>query len=70
MDHPPSDEQIMRLVAVIRKANVRDEIYSHAERSILEFGSSVRSVLVTLLSDADRVVRERAAELLKKLPSN
>src|SRR5262245_60183835 len=68
MDSSPTDSQVMRLVAVIRKANVRDEAYIHAEKSIIGFGSAVRSVLLTLLSDPDRVVRERATELLRKLP--
>jgi hypothetical protein len=54
-------------VHVIRTANVRDSEYQVAERQLIQLGPAIRETLQQLLVDPDLVVRERAAELLKKL---
>jgi len=71
MRSQPKDDQILRLVAVIRNANVRDERYVQAEQSIVDLGlPAVQAALLALLSDPERLVRDRAAELLKRLPES
>jgi len=62
-----SDEEITRLVQVIRSSNVRDTSYQEAEGAIVRHGPAARPILVTLLSDPEKLVRDRATELLEKL---
>jgi hypothetical protein len=54
-------------VALIRDANVRDGAYARASQAIVDAGETVRPVLTTLLFDPEKLVRDRAAELLRRL---
>src|SRR2546422_7756090 len=68
MDPGPSDKDVARLVEVIRTANVRDAAYQDAERELIALGPAAERIIKDLLTETDVVVRERASELLKKLP--
>jgi hypothetical protein len=68
MEQIPSYDQLLRLIGIIRQANVRDEVYIQTEQSIIEQGLFIRPILLTLLSDSEKIVRDRANELLKKIP--
>jgi hypothetical protein len=67
MDPCPSDDDVARLVEIIRTANVRDAAYKDAERELLALGPAAEVVLKGLLAESDVVARQRAGELLKKL---
>ena len=62
-----SDEEVIRTVQIIRSANVRDESYRQAEGFIIGRGKAARPIVMSLLSDPEKVVRERATELLQRL---
>ena len=63
----PSDTQFFHFIALIRDANVRDDHYLRASQKIVDAGESVRSLLSDLLLDAEKLVQDRAAELLSRL---
>jgi hypothetical protein len=64
------DYEIKQLVSIIRDANVRDGVYAIATQEIIRSGATVRPALLALLSDSEAMVRNRAKELLKIVPTD
>jgi hypothetical protein len=67
MLHDISDDQIAQFVALIRNSNVRDDQYAKAADAIIMAGDSVRPMLIALLTDPEKLVRDRATELLGRI---
>lgn len=62
-----SYERFSKFIALIRDANVRDDHYMRASQAIVDAGEAVRPLLISLLSDAEKLVKDRAAELITRL---
>jgi hypothetical protein len=61
------DDEVARLVRILRTANVRESEYREAAHRLLDLAETVTSALHILSTDYDVLVRGRAAQLLQRI---